>query len=158
QYIPKIMHQSLKWSNEDPYPLNDPECDSPWQIVSKPTRHSDDAKKTSLVQDKLKEIKPVYRYLPAKGTKALLTVSNNQGRKKKKHMHVSNETGLDDKKMRTASPLSLYSSPNNYSCAYDSLFSILLKVFTDCPQQWNDTVKNQNDFLHKFTNVFTKVL
>ncbi|KZT10425.1 uncharacterized protein LAESUDRAFT_614928, partial [Laetiporus sulphureus 93-53] len=136
QYIFKTMHRSLKWSNEDPYPLNDPEPDSPWQIVT---------------QDKLKELKPVYKHLPAKRIKALLTVSNDQGEKKKKRMRVSDETGLDDKKMRTASPLSLYSSPvsfiwdeNNYSCAYDSLFSILLKVFTDCSQQWNDTVKNQN--------------
>ncbi|KZT04719.1 uncharacterized protein LAESUDRAFT_609174, partial [Laetiporus sulphureus 93-53] len=130
QYISKTMHRSLKWSNEDPYPLNDPEPD---------------------MQDKLKEIKSVYRYLPAKGTNALLTISNDQGGKKKKCMCVSDETGLDDKKMRTTSPLSLYSSPvsfiwdeNNYSCAYDSLFSILLKMFRDCPQQWNETVKNQN--------------
>ena len=81
-----------------------------------------------------------------------------------KRKHFSDEKHSNNKKKRSTSPLSLYSSPvgfiwdeNNYSCAYDSLFSILLKVFKDCPDQWNELVSNQNDFLHKFTNIFTKV-
>ncbi|KZT09969.1 uncharacterized protein LAESUDRAFT_645761 [Laetiporus sulphureus 93-53] len=77
------MHKALKWSNEDPYPLDDPEPDSPWQMLGKPSKHVDDAQKASVAQKKLMKIKPVYRYVPEKGIKTLSMVSNDQDGKKR---------------------------------------------------------------------------
>lgn len=42
----------------------------------------------------------------------------------------------------------------NYSCAYDSLLTILLSVYTECKQQWQTMVPEQNALLSKLTGHF----
>lgn len=42
----------------------------------------------------------------------------------------------------------------NYSCAYDSVLTILLSVYTECKQQWQTMVPEQNALLSKLTGHF----
>lgn len=47
---------------------------------------------------------------------------------------------------------------DTYSCAYDSLFSILFNLFKQNKANWQTNVCTQNELLYKFTTMFKQVM
>ncbi|KAI0346343.1 hypothetical protein BDW22DRAFT_1405228 [Trametopsis cervina] len=126
-YVPKTMPLSLKWSENDDYKLQDPFDAADWQILDK------SKKKKSDKEDK-SEQKPVVRkpkvdvrnFVPAQGTVKLDVVSHEQVDKfKKKRKHNDPQGAINAVIETRKSPKGFIWDENTYSCAFDSLFTIL---------------------------------
>lgn len=54
-------------------------------------------------------------------------------------------------------PLGFMWDSDTYSCAYDSLFAILLRAFKATPDQWPKLANMENKYLAKFTHLFADI-
>ena len=99
KYVPKTVHGALKWSDNDPFALEEPYKEAEWELV-KHTKDKKLAKKQSgdpeldahaeptVTQRELLEAK----YVPAKGSTQLTMLSTDAGgRTKRKHTGESAE-------------------------------------------------------------------
>lgn len=158
KFMPKTMHHALTWNNSDPFPIDDVQADAPWQVVEKP--RAKDNKKAEALDMPDKQSKDT-GYVAAKGTQALTAVSNTldtKVTKRKRDEDLDNEV-TTKKACREAVhnkvQLVGFKWDNvNYSCAYDSLLTILLSVYTECKQQWLAVVPEQNAHLSRVTTWF----
>lgn len=127
-------------------------------------------------KNKKKEAKPpkakdVAQFVTAEGTKALNTVSNDTGAKRgvKRKKSMADTPSTSDKKRKTVepnvrqalsfeNPVGFKWNSATYSCAYDSLFSILLSVYISSKETWSTKISQQNSYLRMFQEQFDKVL
>ena len=142
-YVPNNVDEALKWSKNDPMDLLPIITDSPWEIIDK-------SKKPKNVS------KPVTNFVPAKGS---IPVSKPQ--------NEFNESGHVNKKIKADneytssiinSPTGLRWDSNDYSCSYDSLFSILYNTFTENHAEWKIHYQNVNEeYMKVLGNGFEEV-
>ncbi|EIW51338.1 uncharacterized protein TRAVEDRAFT_77434, partial [Trametes versicolor FP-101664 SS1] len=133
KFMPKTMHRALTWNVGDPFPIEDIQADAPWQMVEK-AKPKDKKQPKSDVPDQPKK---TAGYVAAKGTQALSVREDDSdavGAKKPRGKQVHAEVNFIGFKWDNA----------NYSCAYDSPLTILLSVYTECKQQWQTMVPEQN--------------
>ncbi|KAI0337017.1 hypothetical protein BDW22DRAFT_1410109 [Trametopsis cervina] len=156
-YVPRTMPSSLKWSENDEYKLQDPFDAADWQILDK------NKKKKSDKEDK-SEQKPVVRkpkvdirnFVPAQGTVKLDVVSHEQVdrfKKKqstKKPRQIVNDVAVEARK----SPKGFIWDENTYSCAFDSLFTILVNIMNNPVNDWTALTENGNTYLRKYSQEF----
>jgi hypothetical protein len=100
--------------------------DSPWQVVDKykdKKKVGTPAASTSFV--------PAHGSVPVINKKCKLDNDNDNNQLAKKQKTAVNDlTGM-------AGPVGLQWDSENYSCAYDSLFSILYNIWIDDPRSWS---------------------
>lgn len=156
QFMPKTMHRALKWNVGDTFPIEDVQADAPWQIVEKAKPKDRKQPKPDLPD----QPKKTAGYVAAQGTQALTVVSNTVDKKSVKRKREDDCDAVGAKKPRGEQ---VHAAVNfigfkwdnaNYSCAYDSLLTILLSVYTECTQQWQEMVPEQNALLSKLTGHF----
>ena len=140
-YVPKIVPDQLKWSKTDPMNILKVQTDTPWQLI-----------------EKLKEKST--KYTPASGTVALDT--NLLKRKADDHDQISSprnkrpKTKLDVE-IQNENPVGLIWDSNDYSCAYDSVFTVLGDIWVYDPTMWSREFGLTSSFASKLASGFQKV-
>jgi hypothetical protein len=147
-HIPEHMHPAIQWSENKPYPIVHTVTDSPWQIIDK---------KAIATAPKETEL----NIQPAKGS---IPVPNSKKRKfdesGDKNVDIAKKLKLSVKEIpnNLHSPIGPQWDSQNYSCAYDALFSILWYVWTTNPHKWNKIFKDLNPEIMLLANGFQKLL
>lgn len=130
-YVPKNVHASIQWNKHDPLDTLNVVTDSPWQIIQKGKQKGNAStnKPTNNIG-----------FVAARGTipvtvtasKRPLDVDNNRTVViKAKRAKLSEETITKDQ-----GPLGFVWDGENYSCAYDSVLTILLSIWMQNPSKW----------------------
>ncbi|RDX42046.1 hypothetical protein OH76DRAFT_1297765, partial [Lentinus brumalis] len=141
KYMPAAVHSAIQWSPQDPFPLQDKSKDSPWTLID--------------TKGNKKEIEPVKisqkdatGFVAARGTQALQSLSNTgitRKDKRKRDDDIEAEVSQSKpvKRIKASQPPAGSKSfrgfpwdPINWSCAYDSLLTILLSVYMECQPVW----------------------
>jgi hypothetical protein len=130
-YVPNKVDEALKWSKNDPMNLLPIVTDSGWQIIDK-------SKNSKVVS------KPDTNFIPAKGSIPIIHLPIEQDKyepvKKKSKLNNKNDSSII-----INPPAGLRWDNNNYSCSYDSLFSILYNVFIEDHVNWKTYYENINE-------------
>ena len=170
-FIPKSMHRAIKWSQRRPFPIDPATEDSPWTVI-----------KTSSKEDKSLDSQKVTtrdtsNFIPAKGTQALKNIANvtiQKGAKRKRIEEEEEEEekeGQDAEKLdvqvkKRAKPITVTAPPAgklfkgipwdnvNWSCAYDSLMTVMLSVYTECSENWRLDAAHQSEILLRMGELF----
>src|ERR1700723_3482107 len=145
-YVPDLTHPVLKWSAKDPLPLLPVVTDAPWQIIVKKQTNKK-KKKTGDIEDEDDAPKIQSVFVAAKGS---VPVNSSKKRKVEDEENFSKST----KKTKTAqiimastdssSPSGLIWNGENYSCAYDALFTILFEIWSSDTRLWTRRFKEIN--------------
>jgi hypothetical protein len=177
-YVPENLHPSIKWSAQCPNPLEAEVQDIPWQIVNR-KEHLNSNLNNSI-------FKAPNSFITTKGSMPLQfkptstkCKTDNQGElhaiKKLKTLHNSNnnDTGkqknentsdgprkkqrftTSDEDNALAPPGSQWNG-DNYSCAYDALFTILFNIWASKPKKWKKIFKDFNQYLSTLHDGFQK--
>lgn len=136
------MPDQLKWSKLDPMNILKVQTDTPWQLI-----------------EKLKENKT--KYTPASGTVAL----DNTNILKRKADDIYQINLIQNKRPRTSldiqtqneSPVGLIWDSHDYSCAYDSVFTVLGDIWVYDPTMWSHEFSLISSFASKLALGFEKV-
>jgi hypothetical protein len=148
-YVPTRTDLALKWSSKDPFELLAKVVDSPWQILDK---SKEKPKKGGTTKSTL-------IYVPAVGSISLpitkkhkLITQEKPPMKKPKLMNSNNiET--------PSSPLGLIWDGDDYSCAYDALFTIFYNIWVEKPRTCTRRFKSlDNQYLTTLVSGFDQVL
>lgn len=182
-HVPSKTHESLKWSqtdqlvipdipDEDMYGFEylDPN-DKKWKEKQNDKTQSS-MKKTSAAKNRNKT--DTSKYVPAKGSQPLdniNTVKNtttqiHQSMTKLKRKHATDD-GTVTKAKRVRGDEAEIDAPSevvpvgfkwqNYSCAYDSLFTILYYIYSAAPDTWITDISIQNSHLNVFGNLCKQI-
>jgi hypothetical protein len=176
-YVPENLHPAIKWSEQCPNPLAAEVEDIPWEIVNR-KEHLNPSLNNSI-------LKAPNAFITAKGSMPLQfkTTStkhkvDNQGEftaiKKLKTLHKTNNNTSkrknEDKsdeprkkqKFTTSDkgdvPPGSQWDGDNYSCAYDALFTILFNIWVSNPKKWKKIFKDSNEYLSTLHDGFQKYL
>src|SRR6202051_4224527 len=176
-YVPENLHPSIKWSAQCPNPLAAESQDIPWQILNRKEHLNSDLNNSI--------VKAPNVFVTAKGsiplqfkTTSTKHKADNEGElyaiKKLKTLHNSNnntskrknENKLDEpRKKQKFTPFDEDDAPpgsqwdgDNYSCAYDALFTILFNIWVSNPKKWKKILKNSNQYLSTLHDGFQKYL
>lgn len=146
RFMPETMPRALQWSAHIPYDNDEPKDELVWQLLrvndNKRENGAEDANNPasqklshSAIAKKLKQ----HNYVPAEGSKRYDNIRLTDD--------IATEGGRPNKRIRTSAPGGrVYVGPQgitwnaiNFSCAYDSLFTILFNVY----RSWSpETVKD----------------
>ena len=145
-YVPSKVDKALKWSKNDPMNLLPIVTDSFWQIIDK-------SKKSKVVLSS----KIFTNFIPAKGSIPIIQppIEQDKYEPAKKKTKLNDENDLS---IIINSPAGLRWDGNNYSCSYDSLFSILYNVFIEDHVNWKTYYENINEeYMKVLVDGFEKV-
>ena len=138
-YVPSGTHKALKWTATDPLPLLPVITDSPWQILK-----DVDTKKMNLNENTNEAI--TSSFIPAKGTVAI----SSKKRKLNEKMPVkSSKKSRATYHSNGSAPIGLIWDGDNYSCAYDALFTILYEIWSSDHKLWTDRFRKINRTMMK---------
>ena len=151
EYVPPLTHPALQWSVKDPLPLLSVVTDAPWQIIDK--------KKKKEVE--IETLKIHSGFVAAKGS-----VPVKSGKKRK--LEEPDDLSASAKKTKAAqmiiasdgsSPSGLIWDSDNYSCAYDALFTILYEIWSTDTKTWTRRFKDINEHhLKTLSSCFKKYM
>jgi hypothetical protein len=154
-YVPSLTHPALKWSVTDPLPLLSVVTDAPWQIIDKKKKNDDDDTDIT-VEGKTTNILP--RFVAAKGS-----VPVKFGKKRKfeeaDNLSVSVKTTKATQiviAFNDSSRSRLIWDHDNYSCAYDALFTVLYEIWSTDTKVWTKQFKEINQHHLKSLSVCFK--
>jgi hypothetical protein len=130
-HVPSDIHPSISWSKSNPFPLLPEVNDTPWLIITKDKKNSE----TTYEPDHS-------RFVPAKAS----PIVDSKKRKADdtplisdaKKRHLVESAGF------LAGPIGLVWDNVNYSCAYDSLFSILHSIWSMNRVSWGSLFNKTN--------------
>jgi hypothetical protein len=145
-YVPDNVHHSIRWDKNDPLDVLDVVTDSPWQIVQRTK------KKNYVVTKKSDTIGFVAARgsVPVSGLKRKL--EEHEAIPKPKKVKVCRDAG--DK---IQVPRGLVWDNENYSCAYDSVLTVLLSIWMRNPSKWKKNFKGMNRTMNILATGFHRV-
>ena len=137
-YVPDLTHPALKWSAKDPLPLLPVVTDAPWQIIEKKQATKKNKKSGDTeVEGDAPEVQS--GFVAAEGS---VPVNSS----KKRRVEDEENDCESTKKTKTAqmilastdssSPSGLIWDGENYSCAYDALFTVLFEIWSSDTRLW----------------------
>ena len=177
-YVPENLHPAIKWSAQQPYPFEAEVQDIQWKIVDRNEKFNSNLKSSTSETPNLfstaKGSKP-FQYKTVEHTKRK---AENQDEfhaiKKLKTFHNpsenttkqknENESDRQNKKQRLITfdeddaPSGTQWDGENYSCAYDALFTILFSLWVSKPKKWKKIFKESNQYLSALHDGFQKYL
>ena len=153
-HVPAIVHSVIRWSDKDLFQIPEGTSDSAWMIVDRDCKKND----TNMT------VHPILTV--AKGSVPVpITSSEKRKLDPEQYEDVTNigaskklKLSPDTLPLNIESHSGLIWDPVDWSCVYDSLFSILFNVWTTNPHKWNKVFKSLNIFSVILTNGFQKVL
>jgi len=146
-YVPQVVHRSIQWNNKDPFEMLDVVTDTPWQIIND--------SKTDKNKNKVKSTKSdTTGFVVATGS-----VSVNMVPKRK--LDVNNTLQMTKKSKicvdcsdESQAPQGLIWDGENYSCAYDSVMTILFSIWSQSPTEWKPRFKDMNRIMNVLATGF----
>jgi hypothetical protein len=140
EYVPANVSKQLKWTSTDPMDLLNIVTDSAWQIIKdKRKMHNSVLEHNEYpnIQTKRKDFS-THTFVVAKGT---APVQNTNSTKRKADEELINEHSKKKKAKLTFipsqdTPVGITWDSEDYSCAYDAVFSILCDVWIQNPAKW----------------------
>ncbi|RPD70740.1 hypothetical protein L226DRAFT_435937, partial [Lentinus tigrinus ALCF2SS1-7] len=146
-YMPAVMHSAIKWSSDDPFPIRDKLDDSPWTVINsqKSTKQKDNGEHKKAQKD-------TSGFVTARGTQALDNLNNYTISKRDKRKRN------DDDDLEAEKFLGFPWDPMNWSCAYDSLLTILLSVYMEQKATWDAEMYNASELLGQAGIKFKEVV
>jgi hypothetical protein len=146
RYVPKNVHTSIRWDGQDPLDELAVTTDTPWQLV----KHNNKNKSASTKSN-------VTGFVAAKGTASVASkkhkLDDNDTEQVNKKIKMSEE---DNTESHGSGPLGLIWDGQNYSCAYDSVMTILLSIWSQDPAEWKRRFKNMNRTMNVLATGFYK--
>jgi hypothetical protein len=142
-YVPPLTHPSLKWSVKDPLPFLPVVTNAPWQIIDK--KKMKEVETVTAVEVKTTDIQPGFvaanSSVPVKsGEKRKLEEAENLSASTKKTKATQMIMTSND----SSSPSGLIWDSYNYSCAYDSIFTVLYEIWSNDTKVWTRRFKKIN--------------
>jgi hypothetical protein len=143
EHIPPNVPKQLRWTSANPMNLLTVVTDSSWQIV---TDNKSQTKKQKLEHNTTissKRNDSTHNFVVAKGATPVIERNNVCNSAKRKAGEEVTEISPKKKKPRTSvadeqdSPIGLRWDPNDWSCAYDAIFTILCDVWIQNPNKWS---------------------
>jgi hypothetical protein len=177
KYMPENLHPSIKWSAQCPNPLAAESQDIPWQMVNRKEHLNLDLNNTMF--------KTPDAFITAKGSmpiqfkttsikckadtlgefhviKKLKTLHNSNNTSKRKNEKKKSDGPRKKQKFTTFDnndvPPGSQWDGDNYSCAYDALFTILFNIWQSNPKKWKKLFKDSNEYLSTLHDGFQKYL
>ncbi|KIM74020.1 hypothetical protein PILCRDRAFT_52053, partial [Piloderma croceum F 1598] len=136
-YIPGNVHHAIRWNQRDPLNMLPVVTDSPWQILQKNDKSESKQFKTKKSN--------FANFVPAEGSVPVILKCKLDDDdesipvlKKAKTITVTVNDDLGQ------GPLGFIWDGENYSCAYDAVFTILLAIWTQNPSKWKTQFKDMN--------------
>jgi hypothetical protein len=179
-YNSENLHSTIKWSAQQPYPLKEDVHDTPWKIVNR--MKNLDSNSNNLITNASNSFTTAKGSIPLlhNSTKPTSTKrkADNQGEshatKKFKTVHNSNrniikrknenESDRPKKKQKLTmfneddAPPGTQWDENNYSCAYDALFTILFNIWAAKSNKWKKIFQESNQYLSTLHDGFQQYL
>jgi hypothetical protein len=171
RYVPSATPANLKWTDKDPLSILPEVHDSPWQILkrnsntigtkSQTTRSNQTstfvaAKGSVSINGKKRKLEENNIEKPTKKRKTTENSINcNTQVSSKKRKTDENDIQKSTKRRKItdiselSSPVGLLWDGENYSCAYDALYTILYNIWTTDHILWNNRFKNINNTIMK---------
>jgi len=154
--MPINTHCAIKWSADNPMEKMPEINDAEWHIVHKgrqvlEPREADNESLISMGFVAAKGSIPVNNQIFSSVNKRKtenLHVSTNKRRKLTDHMHPLN----------VQQPVGLIWDGQNYSCAYDSMFTILYSIWIQDPEVWTKRFEETSQMLTYLASEFHNVL
>jgi hypothetical protein len=137
-YIPSKVHPAIAWSASDPFPLTPVVNAAKWMLVDK----------QSATDNKTKDIS---RFVPVKSVKRRRTEFDGDPvdtPKAKKLKPAVNSAPA------SPGPAGLIWDGTNFSCAYDSLFTILHSIWSVDHTRWGNMFHEANQYLSTLAKGF----
>jgi len=139
-YVPPGVHAAIRWNKRDPFePLN-VVTDSPWKIL-----------KPEINKPKVKQHKSdTAGFVAARGSVPVpsFTLSWKKRKTQDEDVETTNKRQktevVDVSDIEDQEPQGLIWDGQNYSCAYDSLMTILFSIWSNDTKKWNRRFKDMN--------------
>lgn len=150
-YVPQYVHTAIRWSAEKPFDMPPEETESQWKLIEKKNNKSKKSTFTDANQEPF--LQAAIGSVPVKGTKRKLEddIDHNPGTAKKLKLIEPSST------LETVGPLGFVWDSVNWSCAYDSVFTILYSIWTTNPHKWNKIYKQLNPEATLMANSYQKI-
>ena len=168
EYIPKHVHQSLSWASSSQYPNEAPKRDTHWRIVCDPKSDIRPLKTAPVDEYPGDGQPPDNGVVTARGTQVLPHISNYDSKKRKNNADTSQKPS--NKKAKTSGMSGMQNEAEpvcpfkgfpwdsvNHSCAYDSLLTVLLSVYTECRDAWTFSASAVSQNLCMIGDAFNSV-
>ena len=136
-FVPAKVDPHLSWGDCDSMPMLPVVTDSPWQLVSK-TETKTKTKTNNTVQ-----AKPTTNFVPAQGTAPILDKTESKKRRAEDEADMQ-PTKKVHKYSLAYKPKGFIWDGNNYSCAYDALFTVLYDIWNENRFLWNVNARYLN--------------
>jgi hypothetical protein len=136
-YCPQNVMGPIRWSEMYPMQTFQVITDSSWQLITKSTTHN--AAQEVEIQLQKQSKKCTISFVPAQGSKVLTSTL-----KRKAEGDLDSDEPMS-KKIRASfgptpeTPVGILWDSVNYSCSYDSLFTILCEIWIYNPKSWTKT-------------------
>ena len=144
-FVPNSMPNSLKWSENEPFNIDDIIEELEWNIISE--------KKIKKNKNTQENERSNDTFISAKGTTQLASISTTQALSKSKKAKTTRNTNI-------TSLMPFYGfkwNENTYSCAYDSILLILLHLLRNNNTIWQQYHTQASVYLTEFTKLFTDI-
>jgi hypothetical protein len=153
-YVPNNVHTSIRWSKQDPMDKLNVVTDTPWQMVKRIGKNNKKSA-TSSHSDHI-------GFVTAQGSVPVTHIPQVEKRKldvdpvvqqsvKKLKVEVDTPEHLEPR-----GPQGFIWDGENYSCAYDSVMTILLSIWSEDPVKWKTRFKVMNRVMNILASGFYK--
>jgi len=147
-FIPENVHEAIKWNNSDPFDILPVIADSPWKIISKENQMAKKHVKLDITN-----------FIPAKGSEPVSLkrkiscddINTFKQPQNKRKIYISDDV------IEVQSPMGLIWDKENYSCAYDAVFTILFSIWSQSPEVWKTNFKDMNRIMNVLATNFHRV-
>ena len=147
-YVPKNVHNSIRWNKHDPLDSLNVVTDSPWQIIQRGKQ-----KGNAFTNKPTNSI----GFVAAKGSVPVTVTTSkrpldvdDRTEVKAKRTKLSEETTIT----KDQGPSGFVWDGENYSCAYDSVLTILLSIWMQNPSKWKGHFKDMNRIMNVLASGF----
>ena len=158
EFVPANVSKQLKWTSSDLMKLLNVVTDSPWQVTKDKQKNPEISKS----QPKRKEFS-THTFIVAKGMAPVQITTQITGTKWKADESLTDEHSKTKKSKlifipSQDTPVGITWDSENYSCAYDAIFSILCDVWIHDPKKWTKWFCWLSDPLERLAYNYREVL
>jgi PIF1-like helicase len=176
-HVPKHTHSSITWSSDTPFPLDNETEEVLWELIDQNKKTKQSSKNSTNYNKVNKKRKADYsKYVPAtaqdgkrKSSDSIISVVKKS---KTDHIIEVNKRKLSDTVLSKNKKININNTAINvdtgptgvrwdsvhYSCAYDTLFTILFSIWISDSDKWSNIFINTNTILSVLSDGFEKFI
>ncbi|KIM79453.1 hypothetical protein PILCRDRAFT_35638, partial [Piloderma croceum F 1598] len=147
-YVPHDVHHSIRWNKQDPLEMLNVVTDTPWQLV-KNNKYGKNQRSTLTSKSNITGFVAANGSVPVGHTQKRKLDHDDTDKIPRKMIKMSEDI-LDD----LQGPKGFIWDGENYSCAYDSLLTILLSIWSQDCVKWKGDFKDMNKIMNVLATGF----